>query len=74
MCMMRRSDKREDRVEISPEQLSSAAIEADALSSKHERDIKVVGWYHSHPHITVWPSHVGTLIPSVRHASSRCHL
>ena len=21
--------------------------------------MRVVGWYHSHPHITVWPSHVG---------------
>ncbi|KAI5236175.1 Lys-63-Specific Deubiquitinase Brcc36 [Manis pentadactyla] len=20
--------------------------------------MRVVGWYHSHPHITVWPSHV----------------
>lgn len=20
--------------------------------------IQVLGWYHSHPHITVWPSHV----------------
>ena len=20
--------------------------------------LKVLGWYHSHPHITVWPSHV----------------
>ena len=19
---------------------------------------QVLGWYHSHPHITVWPSHV----------------
>ncbi|KAF7697402.1 hypothetical protein HF521_005820 [Silurus meridionalis] len=22
------------------------------------RPVRVVGWYHSHPHITVWPSHV----------------
>ena len=21
--------------------------------------MRVLGWYHSHPHITVWPSHVG---------------
>ena len=20
--------------------------------------LQVLGWYHSHPHITVWPSHV----------------
>lgn len=29
---MRRSDKRSDRVEISPEQLSAAAIEAEVTS------------------------------------------
>ena len=28
-CAMRRSDKQPDRVEISPEQLSAAAIEAE---------------------------------------------
>ena len=21
--------------------------------------MRILGWYHSHPHITVWPSHVG---------------
>ena len=57
--MMRRSDKRPDRVEISPEQLSAAAIEAEVLASRLKRNIRVLGWYHSHPHITVWPSHVG---------------
>lgn len=57
--MMRRSDKQADRVEISPEQLSAAAIEAEALAGKLGRPIQVAGWYHSHPHITVWPSHVG---------------
>jgi len=55
---MRRSDKRPDRVEISPEQLSAAAIEAEHLATKLQRPIQVLGWYHSHPHITVWPSHV----------------
>ena len=59
--MMRRSDKQPDRVEISPEQLSAAAIEAEALACRLERQIQVLGWYHSHPHITVWPSHVGKL-------------
>ncbi len=57
--MMRRSDKRSDRVEISPEQLSAAAIQAEMLAIKLKRNIQVLGWYHSHPHITVWPSHVG---------------
>ena len=55
---MRRSDKRPDRVEISPEQLSAAAIEAERLAAELQRPIQVLGWYHSHPHITVWPSHV----------------
>lgn len=55
---MRRSDKQPDRVEISPEQLSAAAIEAEHLAIKLKRPIQVLGWYHSHPHITVWPSHV----------------
>jgi len=29
------------------------------LATKLQRPIQVLGWYHSHPHITVWPSHVG---------------
>jgi BRCA1/BRCA2-containing complex subunit 3 len=55
---MRRSDKQADRVEIHPEQLSAAAMEAERLALKLQRPIQVLGWYHSHPHITVWPSHV----------------
>lgn len=27
--------------------------------------MRVVGWYHSHPHITVWPSHVGKSSPGL---------
>uniref|UniRef100_A0A8D0FS64 BRCA1/BRCA2-containing complex subunit 3 n=1 Tax=Strix occidentalis caurina TaxID=311401 RepID=A0A8D0FS64_STROC len=48
VIILRRSDKRKDRVEISPEQLAEIT----------GRPMRVVGWYHSHPHITVWPSHV----------------
>ena len=103
---MRRSDKQADRVEISPEQLSAAAIKAEVstpclcyqsatvfrsygwsatvfgvvpynfvlvasffldvylqqLAANLKRPIQVLGWYHSHPHITVWPSHVGKTI------------
>lgn len=29
------------------------------LAEMTGRPMRVVGWYHSHPHITVWPSHVG---------------
>ncbi|KAJ3046310.1 BRCA1 BRCA2-containing complex, subunit 3 [Rhizophlyctis rosea] len=49
---MTRKDKRKDRVEISSEQLSAAMAEAEKLETQ------VVGWAHSHPHITVFPSHV----------------
>ncbi|XP_066266432.1 lys-63-specific deubiquitinase BRCC36-like [Branchiostoma lanceolatum] len=58
VIMLRRSDKRKDRVEISPEQLSAASTEAERLAVQLNRPMRVVGWYHSHPHITVWPSHV----------------
>ncbi|KTG40978.1 hypothetical protein cypCar_00024587 [Cyprinus carpio] len=88
VIILRRSDKRKDRVEISPEQLSAASTEAEIsfdqgpeqmagfyfftifnynssrptrvvrLADMTGRPMRVVGWYHSHPHITVWPSHV----------------
>ncbi|NXN27407.1 BRCC3 deubiquitinase, partial [Nycticryphes semicollaris] len=71
VIILRRSDKRKDRVEISPEQLSAASTEAEisfnresnkpaseVLAEMTGRPMRVVGWYHSHPHITVWPSHV----------------
>ncbi|XP_061733134.1 lys-63-specific deubiquitinase [Nerophis ophidion] len=58
VIILRRSDKRKDRVEISPEQLSAASTEAERLAAISGRGMRVVGWYHSHPHITVWPSHV----------------
>jgi len=57
--MLERSDKRKDRVEISTEQLVEASEEADQLTAKLGRNMRVVGWYHSHPHITVLPSAVG---------------
>lgn len=47
-----RSDRRPNRVEVSSEQLAAAVAEAD------ERGLQVIGWYHSHPHITAAPSHV----------------
>jgi len=58
VILLRRSDKRPDRVEISPEQLSDASTRAERLASDLGRPMRVLGWYHSHPHITVWPSHV----------------
>jgi BRCA1/BRCA2-containing complex subunit 3 len=45
-----RSDKRKDRVEIPPEQLVAAKEHAD------RNQTRVIGWYHSHPNITILPS------------------
>lgn len=56
--ILRRLDKKPDRVEISEEQLVRATLRAEELASEMGRPLRVVGWYHSHPHITVWPSHV----------------
>ena len=39
---MRRSDKQADRVEIHPEQLSAAAMEAERLALKLQRPIQVI--------------------------------
>ncbi|KAK0066502.1 lys-63-specific deubiquitinase BRCC36 [Biomphalaria pfeifferi] len=58
VVLLCRSDKQADRVEISPEQQMDASIKAEQLSKELNRPMRVVGWYHSHPHITVWPSHV----------------
>merc|ERR1719181_2001059 len=58
-CMtLTRSDKRPDRCEIGPEQLVSATEQAEKMSEAIGRKTRVVGWYHSHPHISVLPSHV----------------
>ncbi|XP_014211487.1 lys-63-specific deubiquitinase BRCC36 [Copidosoma floridanum] len=56
--ILRRSDKKKDRVEISPDQLLKATNEAERLTEELHKRVRVVGWYHSHPHITVCPSHV----------------
>jgi BRCA1/BRCA2-containing complex subunit 3 len=58
VSVLTRSDKRKDRVEIEPAQLTAATAEAERLSVQLGKQIRVVGWYHSHPHITVHPSHV----------------
>lgn len=47
-----RSDRKSDRVEVSPEQAVASSQKAEQIG------LRVLGWYHSHPHITVWPSHV----------------
>ena len=49
---IRRTTKEKDRVEIDPVDLAKASEKAEAVG------LRIVGWYHSHPHITVHPSHV----------------
>ena len=65
-----RSDKRPDRVEIPPTELSQATSLAEQISETCGRKTVNIGWYHSHPRthflfftlvgITVNPSHVDT--------------
>jgi len=45
-------------VEASPEQLSRCAAAAEQFTHQGGVRTRVIGWYHSHPHITVLPSHV----------------
>ena len=45
----------QDRVEASPEQLASAMAAGEKLSEESGMRVRVIGWYHSHPHITVLP-------------------
>ncbi|KAF9613614.1 hypothetical protein IFM89_009440, partial [Coptis chinensis] len=58
-----RSDRRKDRVETNPEQLAAATAQAEIslqklMTQTTGKRTRVIGWYHSHPHITVLPSHV----------------
>jgi BRCA1/BRCA2-containing complex subunit 3 len=50
VCLLRRSCQESDRVEISPEELASATMEAERFSVELQRHVRVLGWYHSHPH------------------------
>ena len=45
----------QDRVEVSPEQLAESAAAAEDLSEQSGTHVQIIGWYHSHPHITVFP-------------------
>lgn len=58
VVILSRLDKQKDRVEISTEQLLEAAANAERLTEELKRPMRVLGWYHSHPHITVCPSRV----------------
>jgi proteasome lid subunit RPN8/RPN11 len=50
--------KKKDRVETSPEQMAAATALADRLTQQTGVRTRAIGWFHSHPHITVLPSHV----------------
>jgi BRCA1/BRCA2-containing complex subunit 3 len=41
------------------EDLVNAMEDAKHFSRIKGANLNVIGWYHSHPHITVWPSNVG---------------
>ena len=56
--VLARTDRRKDRVEVGLEQLAAASEMAEAHSKRTGRECRVIGWYPSHPHITVEPSHV----------------
>ena len=58
VIVLTRTDKRKDRVEVGYAQLASAAESAEMIGQREGRQCCVIGWYHSHPHITVLPSHV----------------
>jgi len=54
-----RSDKRKDRVEIPVETMAGVTSKVEEIAKDVGiDDLRVVGWYHSHPHITPLPSHV----------------
>lgn len=58
IMVMSRTDRRKDRVEVGYAQLAEASVLAEKLSQATGEPLNVIGWYHSHPHITVLPSHV----------------
>jgi len=56
--VLSRRDKQKDRVEVGYEHLAVASTIAERLTNAEGSQQNVIGWYHSHPHITVMPSHV----------------
>ena len=58
VVVMTRTDRRKDRVEVGYEQLAETSILASEITAETGIETRVIGWVHSHPHITVLPSHV----------------
>jgi len=54
----KRSTKESLRVEVDSNELIEAMEVASALKNSDGNELRVIGWYHSHPHVTVLPSHV----------------
>jgi len=57
ICMTRKC-KQKDRVEFDEIQISQATEISDMLEKELKTVVNVVGWYHSHPKITIPPSAV----------------
>jgi BRCA1/BRCA2-containing complex subunit 3 len=57
LCLSRKC-KEKDRVEFDEIQVSKASEIADQIEKEHKINSNVVGWYHSHPKITIPPSGV----------------
>ena len=59
LLVLSRKDRQKDRVEVRSEDLAICSTIAEHIT-RLEGGInnKIIGWYHSHPHITVLPSHV----------------
>ena len=55
---LKRNCKEKDRVEVEDIQLSSAMDKAEELSQQINQKSNLIGWFHSHPNITIFPSHV----------------
>lgn len=60
------------QVETTPEQLAQSSQLAERATAATGCTTRVIGWYHSHPHITVLPSAVGAWLSEAR-ASCRMH-
>ena len=50
---------------ITQRMISAVCLRGQDLARELQRPMRVVGWYHSHPHITVWPSHVGKILDTI---------
>jgi BRCA1/BRCA2-containing complex subunit 3 len=57
ICLSRKC-KAKDRVEFDEIQIAKASEIADSLQKDLGIEVNVVGWYHSHPKITIPPSQV----------------